>query len=59
MMGLSVDELVEILQIAGSSGKVNIVDLSEFNPCIDKSKSGAQLVKLVFTLIGEWGISEK
>ena len=48
--GLTSEEAIEIVTIAGSSSKVRLVDFSEFNPAVESVLSGHLLVELFFSL---------
>lgn len=48
--GLTSEEALEIVQIAGLSKKVRLVDFSEFNPAVESVLSSHLLVELFFEL---------
>ena len=48
--GLTSDEALEIITIAGQCPKVKMVDFSEFNPAVESILSGHLLGELFFTL---------
>jgi formiminoglutamase len=48
--GLTSEEALEIVEIAGLCSKVRLVDFSEFNPAVESVLSSSLLVELFFSL---------
>ena len=58
-LGLSIEEIMEIFMLFGSSNKVILVDIGEFNPSVEDYESSILILNLLYYFLIGWTKRQK